>query len=98
MRFGNKPGGSFRIKAPELIRTGQTGNVIDAVVPRFARVAVAFSGKQQNRLFVIEPDAPDAEPSEFEIGGFFIRGRFRIARKVNNPRRASEEFRAFTPE
>lgn len=98
VRIGNKPGGSFRLKAPELVKTSQRGNVIDGFVPMFRRAAICFSGKQSNRMFVLEPDDEVDEPREFEIGGFFVHGRFRIARKVNDPRRAAEDFRAFTAE
>ncbi len=93
LRIGNAPGYSFRAKIPGLEVTGKKGSQLDAVVRRFAgRGAIAFSGKQMNRMFVLEPAN---EPNQFELGPFYIRGRYRVVEKVNSPRRAAERFRAF---
>lgn len=100
VRMGNKPGASFRVKAPELEVVSEQkleggGKMIDAVVPKFARVAIVFSGKSSNRMFVLEPsDEGDA----FEFNGFEVRGKYRVAEKINDPEEASKRFRAFRAE
>lgn len=97
--MGNRAGASFRVKAPELETVETTkleggGKVIEAVVPRFERAAVAFSGKKVNRMFVLEP-ADDEDRFDFE--GFSIAGRYRVTEKINDPEEASKRFRSFRP-
>ena len=94
-RIGNEPGSSFRLKAPKFVETARVDKrVIDGYVPHFERVAIAFSGKESNRMFVLEPSD---EENEYTIGRFFVRGRFAIVEKINHPERASQAFRAFKP-
>lgn len=100
IRMGNRPGASFRVKAPGLEEASRTkieggGKLIEATVPRFARAAIAFSGKSVNRMFVLEPAT---EANSFEFEGFEVVGRYRVAEKINSPEEASKRFRAFRPE
>lgn len=100
IRMGSKPGASFRVKAPVLEEASRTkieggGKLIEATVPRFARAAIAFSGKQMNRMFVLEPAS---EENAFEFDGFEVRGRYRVIEKINGAEEASKRFRAFRPE
>lgn len=100
IRMGNKPGASFRVKAPGLERGEETkleggGKLIEARVERFTRAAIAFSGKSVNRMFVLEPAA---EANSFEFEGFEVSGRYRVVEKVNDPEEASKRFRSFRAE
>lgn len=99
IRMGNEPGRSFRVKAPGLVVLEKSplasGSVITAIVPTFARGAVAFSGEQVNRMFVLEPSD---EPNAFDFGRFGIAGRYRVVEKVNDPEQASKCFREFRAE
>ena len=100
IRMGNRAGASFRVKAPglEVVQTTKLeggGKTIDAVVPRFERAAIAFSGKKVNRMFVLEP--ADEEDS-FTFEDFEIRGRYRVVEKINDPEEASKRFRSFRAE
>jgi len=93
LRIGNKPGGSFRVKVDGFEVTGKEGKVVDGVVREFrGRAAIAFSGKDSNRMMVLEPAE---EEESFEIGGFYVRGKFRVVEKVNNPREAAERWKGF---
>lgn len=97
--MGNRAGASFRVKAAELEIVGEEkleggGKLIDAIVPRFERVAIAFSGKKMNRAFILEPAD---EPSTYDFEGFSISGRFKIAEKINDAAEASRRFKSFRP-
>lgn len=94
--LGHRTGASFRVKAAGLQIVSVTrlpdGRIFDAVVPRFQRAAIAFSGRKMNRMFVLEPAD---RPNWYEFRGFWIRGDYEAVEKVNDPRRAGERFRAF---
>ncbi len=47
---------------------------------------------QRQRAFLLVPN--DAE-EEIVFGAFYVRGRFRIEERINNPRRAREAWEAF---
>lgn len=100
VRMGNRPGASFRVKAPglEVVSTTKLeggGKVIEATVPRFARAAIAFSGKEMNRAFFL---VPADEENSFTFDAFEIRGRYRVAEKINDAVKASKAFKAFEAE
>ena len=103
LKIGNRPGASFRVKAPGLEEVGSTkledgGQVVEAIVPRFTRAAVAFSGKRSNTFLLLEPQ-PDGEERVRDFHGCYeVRGRFRIVEKITDPEEASKRFRAFRPE
>lgn len=97
VRMGNRKGASLRVKAAGLQLVSKEdleggGQLIEAVVPNFERVAVAFSGKKTNRMFVLEPGD---EADFFDFADFRIEGRYRVVEKVNDPETASKRFRAF---
>lgn len=101
IRMGNRPGASFRVKAPGLEEVGATkledgGRVVEAIVPRFARAAIAFSGKRSNTFLLLEPDAEEHE-RDFH-GTYGVSGRFRIVEKITDPEEARKRFRSFRPE
>lgn len=102
--MGHRPGASFRVKALrlEVLTTTKTdggGKVIDAVVPRFERVAIAYSGKlggaKVNRMLVIEP--AEGDETTFEFNGYSVVGRYRVVERVNDPETAAVRFRTFGP-
>lgn len=104
LRMGNKPGLSFRVKAPnlELIREEPLeggGKAIDGVVHSFTRAAIAMSwttrGEKKNVMLVI---APAEAPYEVKREDFDVTGNFRIVEKVNDPEEASKRFRTFRAE
>lgn len=97
--MGNRPGASFRVKAAEIEEVSKTkledgGQVIEAVVPRFERVGIAFSGTRSNTFLVLEPD-DEERTRDFQSYG--VTGRFRIVEKVTDPEEASKRFRSFRP-
>lgn len=95
VRVGHGKGRLFRLKRVgdlcEVVRAD--GNHVDGVLRVWQRVAV-LSGIERARYFVLEP-APEGEPQEIAFDGGYVRGRFTIVEKVNNPKRAREAFRAF---
>lgn len=62
------------------------------MVRKFERVAVIQGGKGDYRLYELEPAKKD---DEIKMGLFHVRGRFRIARRENNPQRANVGWKAF---
>lgn len=94
-RIGSKPGCSLRLKASTpLENTNKTGGILEGELSAFQEVAVATSGRESNRIFIL---IPADDQNEIIFDEFFVRGKFAIDRKVNNPRLASEEFMSFTP-
>jgi hypothetical protein len=88
--------GGMRIKAPSLEMVRGVGSARASIregrVVGFERVAVIFGPKGKYRLFVLEPDDKDEEVT---FGMSSVRGKFRIAEKINNPAKASAAFKAF---
>jgi excisionase family DNA binding protein len=93
---GHVKGYSLKIKAPgELADVERVAeHTIAGTVARWARVAVFTGEHDKARLFILEP-APDGEEQEFVHNAFSVRGRFRIADKINNARKAAEAWKAF---
>ena len=96
VRVGSAPGLSFMVKGPGPIEeSSREGAVRTGVLRDWRRVAVS-SGKGENRrTFVLEPGEEDRA---IERDGFFVRGKFKIARRVRNPQKAGEVFRTFQAE
>ncbi len=92
--LGNDDRGSFRLKVlgGELEVMDHGPRRVEGIVPTFERAVVISGGKGAYRLFEIEPAG---EKNEIAMGPFHVRGEFKIARKENNSRRASEAWRAF---
>jgi hypothetical protein len=91
-RVGSVEGKSFRIKALGSEEVARDGRKVDVVVATFKRVAVVFSGELTNKLFVLEPSE---KADEFRFGPFYVRGRFRVVERVNDPKAASQRWKAF---
>lgn len=93
--IGNVPGKSLRIKVVggELRETGREGKRIEGEIPSFERIAIIAGDKARDsyRYFELEP-AEEEEALRF--GPFYVRGRFAVVRKENNPRKANEAWRA----
>lgn len=93
---GNVPGRSFRfrIHGGQLRETSREGKRIEGEVDAFDRVAIIAVDKAKDtiRYFELEPDEED---NDLGFGPFWVRGRFRVVRKENNPKRATEAWRAF---
>ncbi len=73
-------------------KTKIDANTVGGRVPEWRRIAVLSGGKEKYRLFILEPGD---EENEIVFGEFSVRGRFKIAEKINNAREASEMFKAF---
>lgn len=97
IRTGNEPEHSFRVKALgveviEKTRLENGGRMTTAVVPSFERAAVVFSGKEMNRMFVLEPAD---ELDSFDFGSFRIEGRYRVVEKINGGASAAKAWKTF---
>lgn len=96
---GSAPGQSFMLKVKDavVVRRIKKGmaRFVELEVPAFDRAILRFAGKQMRRCFVLEPAA---QGNRYDFPPFFIEGNCRVVEKINNPRRASEAFRAFVVE
>lgn len=91
LRLRTEPGG----KEPEVPDPSLTkqSKVYDGAVERWRRAAVFTAGNRGSaKFFEIEPSA---EEDELAFHGFFVRGKFRVARKLNNPREARKAWDSF---
>ncbi|UJR81510.1 helix-turn-helix domain-containing protein [Sandaracinus amylolyticus] len=97
LRIGNAPGASFMVKGGAFEESGRDGRVIDGVIREFRRVAIKFGdgGRHAQRMFVLEPAT---RSDEFTLGPFFVRGRYRVVEKINNPADVAERWKTFDPE
>lgn len=99
LAFGNAPGQSLRVKFADLTlgesKKLKNGKLREAEVDSFRRAAVAISGQEMHRCFIIEPTAKAT--NRFDLGPFFIEGKFKVVEKVNDAKKASQAFRAFEP-
>lgn len=99
--FGNEPGQSVRVKFAEpLTVVDKQASVITATAETFTRAALMWTRTRDKgkscRMFVIEPvDGPE---TTFYMAPFFVRGSFQVVEKVNNSRKAVEDWKAFEPE
>jgi len=83
-------------------------HVVDVTIPDFERMLIRLrwtnaKGGRARHVLILEPD-PSAEPSTFEWPprsdgkpSFFIKGRFRVAKKINNPAKAAAAWRDIEP-
>lgn len=96
IRVGNAPGTSFRVKFPEarFELDSSDHHARTGVVENWKQVGVISGGAGRYRFFVLEPSD---EENAIEFGEFYVRGRFTIAEKVNNARKAREGWDAFQP-
>jgi excisionase family DNA binding protein len=68
------------------------------VQPGWRRIAVLRGKKKERdyRFFVLEPSPPEGpRESALEFANFYVRGDFRVSRKINNPRKAIEAWESF---
>lgn len=96
VRMGNSPGESLMFKAigpnSRITTTRVAPRIVEGSVPSFTRAAIKFGGKTGQRMFVLEPSDDE---NEFALGQFFIRGRYRVAEKINNSAEAAERWLTF---
>lgn len=95
---GSADGASLRIAPrPELEHQQKAGpHMVTGRIPGdWKRLAVLTNGPEKARLYVIEQGA-DAKEDAIHIGPLYVRGRFVIVERVNNPRAARERFEALS--
>jgi hypothetical protein len=95
--MGNVKGKSFRVKIPgELADKHRVDeHVVEGSVSRWLRVGVISGGPGRYRFFVLEP--AEAE-DDLKYGPFYVRGRFNVAKKINNSDAAHDAWKAFEAE
>lgn len=95
IRSGSAPGFSFRFKAPtQLEDSKKEGAYRTGVLPQWKSVAILFGTDADYRFFSLEPGGKE---QEIQAGGCYVRGRFTVVERINNPRKAQEAFAAFEP-
>lgn len=95
VHIGHKAGASMKLRYPgELAGASKVSrDEVSGALPAWSRVAVMTTEGRSARLFVLEP-APGAD-EQIEHEGFFVRGPFRVAEKINNTREARAAWEAF---
>jgi excisionase family DNA binding protein len=88
VKTGSRPGLSFRVKAP----TPFEGQPREGLVTRWKRIAVIIGEEKDYRAMILEPGG---ETQSIEAGDFYVRGRFTVVVREDNPRKAREMFTAF---
>lgn len=81
----------FKVPGGELPldRKGDKGRITN-----WGNVAVLTGGHGKARFFELVPST-ETDPEAIEFHGFFVRGKFQVIRKVNNPKAAREAWEAF---
>lgn len=107
VREGHKTGVGFRTKRQppraliHMVVHGEPGGAatVADIQEGWHRIAVLTNLKQKGgpddqRLFIL---APAAEWSNLDCKGFYVRGQFEIAEKINNSREALDAWKDFQP-
>lgn len=96
VRTGNAPGACLRIKhdGRELL-DHEGGHVWAGTIEDWTTAAVCTSTGPSARFWRLVPAGDDAPELEIALSGLVVRGRFTIAEKINNAKRASESFALF---
>lgn len=98
VRLGSIKGASFSVKHPAadlLDKRADGPRVWCGRIPAgWQQIAVKSSGGGRARVFVIEPGP---EEREIEWKGFYLRGQFSVAEKVNDGAKASQRWKALEP-
>jgi hypothetical protein len=93
MRLRTDPGGNQPEEVEESGAVMKYRGTYDGTVDRWRRAAVFTAGSRGSaRFFELEPST---EPEKLEFHGFYVRGRFRIARKLNSARGARKAWDSF---
>jgi hypothetical protein len=94
VRLGNKPGSSFRLKHDGMVgdekRVGD--HEIQFTLGAWRKIGVMMGRGDSQRLFVLEPAD---EETEVRHGDFYVKGKFRVSKKLNNARIANEAWKAW---
>jgi hypothetical protein len=95
IRTGGERGASLRVKSSKIAKAEKDGRCLRAEVPAaWARVGVIYGASEKQRFVVLEP----SDEENFIGAGanhLFVKGRFRIAEKVNNHRAALAAWKSF---
>lgn len=94
IRFGNAPGVSFRTKHDGIVAESQKvgQHATEMTVGAWHQIAVMSGAGPEARMLILEPAD---EENEITNAGFFVRGKFRIAKRLNNLRIANEAWKAW---
>lgn len=71
---------------------GSPGTTMETTLPKWRRVAVLTAGHNRLRMWVLEPGPVE---DEVEFHGLFVRGRFRVAEKINDSKAARLAWEGF---
>jgi excisionase family DNA binding protein len=92
--MGHRAGETMKARYPGTLQDERRieGNIVAGRVMRWKRAAVLTGAGASARMFVLEPAD---ETSEVKFGPFYVRGKFRVAQKINNAQKARETWRTF---
>ena len=93
LRLRTEPGGNEPSETDESGPINQSRATYDGTVERWRRAAVFTAGSRGSaRFFELEPSS---EREELEFHGFYVRGKFRVTRKLNNAKDARKAWESF---
>jgi len=93
LRLRTDPGGNQPEETDKAVPIKQYERVYQGTIERWRRAAVFAAGSRGSaRFFELEPSS---EPDELEFHGFYVRGKFRITRKLNNAKEARKAWDSF---
>lgn len=101
IRMGSVEGLSCRVKMPELLEDSEKdGSIRTGVLKKWRRVGVIIGGssagpREDRKGYTFWELAPGDDEESIEEGPFYVRGRFRVVRKVEHAREANEAYREF---
>jgi excisionase family DNA binding protein len=99
VRLGSATGMTLQLKAPGELENriaSEPAGSVEGLVTSWKRVGVLFGGHEGKvRFCVLEPGG---EENEVKHGPFYVRGRFSITERVNNPQKARDAYKAFEAE
>jgi hypothetical protein len=93
LRLRTDPGGNQPDETDKSRPIKQSQTIYDGTVERWRRAAVFAAGSRgKARFFELEPST---EQDKLEFHGFYVRGKFRITRKLNNAKEARKAWDSF---
>ena len=93
LRLRTDPGGNQPDETDKSTPTSQSRTIYNGTVERWRRAAVfAAGGRGKARFFELEPST---QQESVEFQGFYVRGKFRITRKLNNAKEARKAWESF---
>jgi excisionase family DNA binding protein len=91
-RVGHERDTIMRIRLPSVPEPDAKLQPVEGTIERWRRVGVLHGRAGKLRFFVLEPDS---EANEITLGTFFVKGKFRVAEKIDKGTEAQKAWNTF---